>query len=96
MSAAHQLLQSNEFPLLRRERRAFLARLVFLKLELFLLLFDLYLLLFESVDEDGRKLIVFDAFDLALCVAEGQPRLDLLDFFSAKADVLHTVLLPRE
>jgi len=31
-----------------------------------LLLFDLCLLLFYRVDEDGRELVVSDAFDLAL------------------------------
>ena len=72
MRSAHQLLQSIEFPLLRRERRALLSRLLFLTLELFLLPFDLRLLFFERVDEDGGELIVFDAFDLAVRVAECQ------------------------
>src|SRR5256885_4354395 len=87
MRSAHQLLQSIEFPLLRRERRALLSRLLFLTLdlllltlELLLLLFDLRLLFFEGVDEDSGKLIVFDAFDLSFRVAERQQRLDLLDF----------------
>src|SRR5260370_27936082 len=81
MRAAHQLLQSVEFSLLRREHRALLSRLLFLTLdlllltlELFLLLFDLCLLFFEGVDEDGRELIVFDAFDLAFRVAKGKQR----------------------
>ena len=103
MQAAHQLPQSIEFPLLRREGRALLARLLFLTLdlllltlELFLLPFDLCLLLFEGVNEDGGELVVFDAFDLAVRVAECVQRLNLLNFFSAEADVLRAVLFPSE
>src|SRR5437660_9647219 len=94
MRTADQLLQSIEFPLLRRERCALLSRLLFLTLdlllltlELFLLLFDLCLLLFKCVDEEDAETVVAHAFDLAFVVTEGEERGDLLDFFSAKADV---------
>src|SRR2546428_2599361 len=84
MRAAHQLLQSIEFPLLDRERRALLSRLLFLTLdllfltlELFLLPFDLCLLFFKCVDEEDAETVVVHAFDLALVVAEGEERRDL-------------------
>ena len=67
------LLSQDLLLLLRRERLR--------SSELVLLLFNLRLLLFNRVDEDGRELIVFDAFDLALCVTKREQRLDLLDFF---------------
>src|SRR5205085_1035306 len=97
--AAHQLLQSIEFPLLRRERCALLSRLLFLTLdllllmlELFLLLFDLCLLLFDRVDEDDAESVVAHAFDLAFVITEGEERRDLLDLFRAEADVFHAIL----
>ena len=85
----HLFLLSQDLLLLSRCQRL-------RSLELVLLLLNLGLLFFEGVDEDGGELIVFDAFDLAFRVAEGQQRLDLLDFFSAEADVFHAVLFPLE
>src|SRR5260370_26718748 len=61
-----------------------------------LLLFDLCLLFLDGVDEDGGKLIVLDALDLAFVVAEREQRFDLLNFFRAQANVSDTALLPGE
>src|SRR6266516_279476 len=56
--------------------------------ELSLKLLDLLLLFFERIGEDGRKLVLLDAFDLALLVAEGEQRLKRSD-----TDIQRSVLL---
>src|SRR5262245_38140653 len=63
---------------------------------LFLLSFDLSLLLADSVHEHGRQLVVLHAFDLALVVAEREQGFDALDIFRGKADILHPALFPGE
>ena len=50
-------------------------------LDLRLLFFDLRLLLFDGVDEHDSELRILDTFDLTFLVVNGQPRLDLGDFF---------------
>src|SRR5207302_6356820 len=62
----------------------------------FSLLLNLCLLLFESVDENGRELIVLDAFDLTLRIAEREQRLDLLNLLSSQTNVVRPVLFPLE
>ena len=57
---------------------------------------NLLLLFLDGVDKHGRELVVFDAFDLAFFVSEGQQRLDALDFFGTKADVAPAAIFPGE
>ena len=96
MPTTDQLLQGVELLLLLLNLSLLLFDQLLLLLDLCVLLLKLRLLLFESVNEDGGELIVFDAFDLAFRVAKGEQWLDLLNFFGGEADVFHTVLLPLE
>ena len=61
-----------------------------------LLLLDLLLLLFDRIDEGGRDLSVFHAFDFASVVARRQQRLDFLDFFRRETEVAQSVGFPVE
>src|SRR5438270_12004791 len=80
------LLSQDMFLLLRRERLR--------SRELFLLLLNLRLLFFERIDEDDAEPVVAHAFYLAFVVTEREERRDLLNFFSAKADVFRAILFP--
>ena len=91
-SALQKLLQNRELLLLvlqqhglLRESLLLLSDLLSLLADLRLLLPNLFLLLLEGVDKDGRKAVVFDAFDLAFLVTDDQQRLDRRDVFRAEA-----------
>src|SRR5687768_16407424 len=62
--------------------------------DLSLLLFDLPLLLFESVDEHRAQMIVPHAFDQSLIIVSNEPRVDFLYVLRAKADILYSPLFP--
>src|SRR5262249_10786922 len=68
----------------------------FLGRDLRLLFFDLCLLLFNSVDEDGGHLIVFDAFNLVPLGAESQPRLDSVHLSRQQTDIGRAAVFPVE
>ena len=59
-------------------------------------LFDLGLLLFDGIDQDGADLRVFDAFDLAFLVAEGEQGFDLGDFLRDQAQIVFVAAFPIE
>src|SRR5882724_13572054 len=59
-----------------------------------LLLFDLFLLLLDCVNQDRTDAVVFDAFDFALFVVSDEQRFDRRDLFGTKAEVVHPALLP--
>ena len=101
MRATYKFLQRIELLLLRGKRRALLSGqlgltfdLFLLSLEFVLLLLDLCLLLFESVDEDGGELIVTDAFNLTLFVAVRKQWFHFFDLFRSQAEVVHTAFAP--
>ena len=61
-----------------------------------LLLIDLLLLFFKSVDEDNVDAVIFDAFDLALLVVGDQEGINLLDIFRAETQVTQAAVFPGE
>jgi hypothetical protein len=60
--------------------------LLLLSLELFLLLFNLRLLLLDGIDQDDADAVVLDALDLAVSV-KTEFRCYLFDLFSAEAEI---------
>src|SRR5262249_472676 len=101
--AAEELSQGNDLALLRSELCLLTDKLLAVLFELLLLsgslvfaLLELRLLLFEGVNKGRCELIIFLPFDLPFGIAEGQQWFDLLDFFSAEANIFLAVLFPSE
>ena len=57
---------------------------------------NLFLLFFDRVDENYVKLVIFDAFNFAVFIPEGEQWFNLLDFFRSQADVAASTLPPGE
>ena len=66
------------------------------RINLLLLPPDLFLLLFDGVDERGRDLRVFDAFYFSIRFVFVKQRFDLIDFLGDKTDIALTVRFPIE
>lgn len=63
---------------------------------LFLLSFDLRLLLLDRIYQHDADAVVFDAFDLASVVVRHEQRFDGGDIFGTEAEIVSISLFPRK